>query len=56
MVNIQLQTGTWKIYGNSEKTHLVIKSVDSSGKITGTAFGHEIQEYLMNLLEKFNFQ
>lgn len=43
MVNIHLQTGTWKIYGNNEKGHLVIKSVDSSGKITGTAFGHEIQ-------------
>lgn len=42
MSDINLPTGTWKIFGNSEKGDLVIKSIDSQGKFTGTAFGNDI--------------
>ncbi len=42
MSGINLTTGTWKIFGNNEKGDLVITSVDSQGKFTGTAFGDNI--------------
>jgi len=42
MSDVQPPTGTWDMFGDHEEGKLVIKSVDSQGKITGSALGHDL--------------
>ncbi len=50
-----LRAGTWKINGNSAEGGLVITSVGSDGKLSGTVYGNQIEGFWNEGAQKVTF-